>query len=230
MPVLGEQALSLGQQAQSWEALVYYRLQLFGLRSAQGRLKELEQTIRESVDEYPGYRVFRCVLASLVCDLGRETECREIFEALSADDFGELPRDEEWLFGMTLVASVCAALRDAGRAAVLYELLSPYADRNALSVPDVSTGSVSRSLGALAASMGRWEEATRHFEDALSMNARMGARPWLARTQHDYAGMLLNRNAPHDQENARQLLALALETYRALGMKSWADRASADQP
>jgi DNA-binding SARP family transcriptional activator/DNA polymerase III delta prime subunit len=225
-----EQALALGQQAQSWEALVYYRLQTFGLRSAQGRLEELEETIRESVDEYPGYRVFSCALASLLCDLGHEAECREIFEALAADDFAELPRDEEWLFGMTLLAPICAALRDTSRAAVMYELLSPYAHRNALGVPEVSTGSVSGSLGPLAATMGRWDEASRHFEEAIAMNTRMGAGPWLARTQHDYAGMLLRRDAPQDKEKAQQLLALALETYRELGMKSWADRASADQP
>jgi DNA-binding SARP family transcriptional activator len=225
-----EQALALGQQAQSWEALVYYRLQMFGLRSAQGRLEELEETIRQSVDEYPGYRVFRCALASLLCELGREAECREIFEALAADDFTELPRDEEWLFGMTLLAPICAALRDTSRAAVMWELLSPYAHRNALGVPEVSTGSVSGSLGPLAATMGRWDEATRHFEDAIAMNTRMGARPWGARAQHDYAGMLLTRDAPEDRQRARELLALALETYRALGMKSWADRAAADHP
>jgi uncharacterized protein HemY len=112
----------------------------------------------------------------------------------------------------------------------MYELLSPYAHRNALGVPEVSTGSVSGSLGPLAATMGRWDEASRHFEEAIAMNTRMGARPWLARTQHDYAGMLLRRDAPQDKEKAQQLLALALETYRELGMKSWADRASADQP
>jgi hypothetical protein len=90
------------------------------------------------------------------------------------------------------------------------ELLSPYAHRNALGVPEVSTGSVSGGLGLLAATMGRWDEATRHFEDAIAMNTRMGARPWVARAQHDYAAMRLTRDAPEDRQKARELLALAL--------------------
>ena len=47
--------------------------------------------------------------------------------------------------------------------------------------------------------MERWEEAAQHFEDALAMNARMGARPWLAHTQHEYAVMLLARDQPGDR-------------------------------
>jgi hypothetical protein len=39
-----ERALGLGQRAQSWEALAYYRMQMYALRSAQGRVDELEAT------------------------------------------------------------------------------------------------------------------------------------------------------------------------------------------
>jgi DNA-binding NarL/FixJ family response regulator len=57
-----------------------------------------------------------------------------------------------------------------------------------------------------------------HFEDALAMNARMGARPWLAHTQHQYAVMLLARNQSGDRDKATSLLHEALTTVRALGM------------
>ena len=219
-----EQARGLGEQAQSWEALVYYRIQMFGLRSAQGRLQELEETLRRSVDEYPRYPVFRCVLASVYCELQRVAECSMVFEGLAADDFAELPRDEEWLFGMSLLAPVCAFLGDLRRVARLYELLAPHAARNALSIPDLSTGSVSRPLGILAAAMERRDQALVHFEDALAMNARMGARPWLAHTQRDYADMLRARGAPGDRDKADELRALARETYEQLGMTTWAER------
>jgi eukaryotic-like serine/threonine-protein kinase len=222
---LVERALGLGQRAQSWEALVYYRMQMFALRSAQGRLVELEATIRESVDEYPAYRVFGCVLASLYCELGREAECRDAFERLAASDFAELPRDEEWLFGLSLLAPVCAFIGDTRRALLLHDLLAPYAHLNAVSVPDVSTGAVSRPLGVLAATAGNPERAARHFEDALVRNARMGARPWLARTQHEYAETLVACGRPEDGGKARELLALSIETYRQLGMRSWEQKA-----
>ena len=58
------------------------------------------------------------------------------------------------------------------------------------------------------------------------INARVGARPWLAHTQYDYARMLLERDQPGDRERARELLAEAVSTYRDLGMDSWAEAAS----
>ena len=50
------------------------------------------------------------------------------------------------------------------------------------------------------------------------MNTRMGAQPWVAYTQYDYATMLLVRNQPGDQEKAQELLVLALTTAQELGM------------
>jgi len=72
--------------------------------------------------------------------------------------------------------------------------------------------------------MERFDDAQRHFEDALAMNERMGARPWLAHTQNDYARMLLARDGPGDRERAHDLLERALATYRELGMETYAAR------
>jgi hypothetical protein len=73
-------------------------------------------------------------------------------------------------------------------------------------------------LGALAAVLSRWEEAEQHFHEALAMNLRMGARPWVAYTQCDYAGMLLTRNHAGDHDKALSLLDTALATAQELGM------------
>ncbi len=59
------------------------------------------------------------------------------------------------------------------------------------------------------------------------MNARMGARPWVAWTQHYYADMLLRREEEGDswtgsgqyREKALKLLGQALDTAQELGMK-----------
>jgi len=83
----------------------------------------------------------------------------------------------------------------------------------------VCYGAAARYLGMLAATMERWEEAAQHFENALTMNTHMGARPWLAHTQHEYAKMLLARNQPGDREEATALLNVALSTVRELGMR-----------
>ncbi len=208
----------LGQRAQGPMAGVYRMLQLFALRREQGRLAELEVHVKRVADEFPMYYVLHCALASLYCDLNKWTEAQQIFEALARDGFAALPRNDEWIFGMSLVAEVAESLGDLPRAAEAYELLRPYARRNALSNPDMCIGSVSRTLGILAAMMARWEQAAAHFQDALAMNAKTGARPWVARTQYDYARMLLARNLLGDRKTAADFLTRALESCSELEM------------
>jgi hypothetical protein len=70
----------------------------------------------------------------------------------------------------------------------------------------------------LATTSQGWDDAERHFEDALEANAGMGARPWLAYTEHDYARMLHARNGRGDRERADARLDAARMTYRDLGM------------
>ena len=72
--------------------------------------------------------------------------------------------------------------------------------------------------------MSRWGEAAQHFEDAIAMNATMGARPFVAHAQHEYARMLLARAGPGDQERAQQLLRRASDTADRCGMTRLAER------
>ena len=204
---LMDEALELGRRAQSWEAGIYHGLQAFALAAARGRLADVEVPVRGLVEEYPTYPVCRCALASLHAQLEDEAEARPVFESFAAEDFANLAFDEEWLCGMTLLAETCSFLDDRGRAEKLYTLLSPYADRVAVSVPDVCTGSVERYLGILATTLGRFDDAARHLEAAGERNAAMGARPWLAHTQHDHARALIARGGPQDGAKASDLLA-----------------------
>jgi hypothetical protein len=107
---------------------------------------------------------------------------------------------------MTLFADVCTALEDAERAAVLYEQLSPYGERLASAHPIASTGSVARSLGTLATTMGRFEDAEAHLEAALAANRRWSARPWVAHTLHDLVALLVARDGPGDVVRAHDAL------------------------
>ena len=59
------------------------------------------------------------------------------------------------------------------------------------------------------------------------MNARMQAWPWLAHTQHQYAGMLLVRDRPGDRDRAAELLNAAHATARELGMLALEERVNA---
>lgn len=72
-------------------------------------------------------------------------------------------------------------------AAPLYELLPPYGSLGGVAPIEALLGSASRALGMLATVLGRFEDATRHYDEALRMNTRMRTQPWIARTEHDYA-------------------------------------------
>jgi hypothetical protein len=125
-----------------------------------------------------------------------------------------------WLYTMARLGDVVSFVGDVRRAALLYDLLLPYADRCAVAGGAlVCRGAVSRSLGVLATLLSRYDDAERHFEKALEMNARIRARVWVAHTQHDYARMLVARNGPGDRARATALAALALATAREVGMK-----------
>ena len=222
-----EQASALGERVKPEMAIPVYRLQRYTLCDFRGGLEELEPAIRELVADWPARPAFRCALAHLHARLGRRPEAQRALDDLTRDDCSALPFDQEWLYGMSLLAETAALLGDTDSAAALYRLLVPWAAFNAADWPEAIRGSVSRYLGILAATRRRWDEAGMHFEDAVAMNARMGARPWLAHTQHDYARMLLARDGPRDRDRAQEIIDEALASYRELGMESYAARASA---
>jgi DNA-binding SARP family transcriptional activator len=225
---LVQEALRVGPSANGLDTDWFWvvRVQAWALARERGRLQELRPDIERLVHDYPMVSCLHPVLASLCSELGREADARERFEVLARHDFADLPFDSDWLFQLSLLSEVCTLLRDTRRAATLYELLLPYAGCNVLAYPELSLGSASRYLGLLASTASRWAEAERHFHSAIEMNAEMGARPWLSRTQHDYARMLLARGASADRQRALELIADARTTYLELGMESWAEDAS----
>jgi DNA-binding SARP family transcriptional activator len=219
-------AFALGERAQPGMAVPVHRLQHHTLCDFRGRLEEIEPATRNLVDEYPTRTVFRCALVFLHAKLGAREQASRALDDLARGAFSALPFDNEWLFAMSFLAESAALLRHKS-AANLYRLLAPWADFNAADPDEGIRGSVSRYLGLLAATTEQWDDAARHFDEALEMNERMGARPWLAHTQHDYAAALLSRGSARDRTKARELLTAAVATYQELGMQTYAASASA---
>ncbi len=225
---LARQALAMGRGVQGQNALQWFGVQLFDIRWGQGRLEELVATTKDFVGQYPAVPAWRCALAFIYGELGRDTEARIELENLAANDFKDIPQDANWLIGIALLSGVCASVGDSLHAGRLYDLLLPHAGINVyVGAPVICSGSASRYLGLLAATMSRWEDAERHFQDALQMHEKMGARPWVARTQHQYADMLLRRDEPGDREKALDLLGQTLDTAQELGMKALVEKALA---
>jgi class 3 adenylate cyclase len=219
-------ALSMGRRVN--RAIVLSSgVQFFSMRREQGRIGEMEAVQEGLVQRYPAVPGYRCGLAFLYSELHRAEEARTEFERLAADGFSGLPRDDVWQIGINFLSEVCAFLEDSKRAALLYKMLLPYANLNIGLGFAARMGSGARHLGLLATTMARWDDAEGHFKHALEMNATMGARPWVAWTQHQYADMLLRRDEVGDREKALGLLTQALDTARALGMKTLVERAVA---
>jgi tetratricopeptide (TPR) repeat protein len=222
------EAFELGRRVRMTDAENCFAVQSFIAGMERGRLGELQSTVERLAARYPDTTRWTAGLAYLHTELGRREEAAAAFEPLAARGFADVERDNQWLLAMTDLADTCAFLGDARRAADLRDLLLPYTGRNVVIVEGwACVGSADRPLGLLATTMGLWEEAEGHFEAALDLNARLGARPWLARTERGYAQMLLARRRPGDTERARDLLRHALGTAQELGMTTLAERARA---
>jgi predicted ATPase/DNA-binding SARP family transcriptional activator len=223
---------ALAERAVGYDAVTFNEVQRFALCREQGRTLEslsgLEQAAEGSwasgVDA--SRPLVRCALASAYWELGRQERALRLFEELAADEYAQLNVNNDWLLSASLLAQLAAGAGDHERADALYRRLAPFDGLN-VDTEEVSTGAVSRYLGLLAAVVERFDQAELHFVDALAMNARIGARPWLAHTQEDYARTLLTQGDPARRNQAAGLLASAHAAYRELGMNTHAERVAA---
>jgi AAA ATPase domain len=180
--------------------------QTFLVLRTRGRQRDLEPLVRKNADRLPAMRRWRCGLALVLAEIGREEEARRELEHLAAADFDDIPRDALWLVAMSLLAELCAQLDDQPRARRLYELLVPYEGRNVISMGAAYLGPVARYLGLLAMTIGETERALGHLETARAAAERMGARPTVVLTALDAAEVLARRSAPGDAARARALV------------------------
>jgi len=222
------QGLELASRQHGLDYGGVYSFQMFNIERERGGLKALAPLVSQFVQSTPKTSTWRPALALVLAELGMKEEARAEFEALAAGDFAAIPRDSMWSACMVYLSEVCAVLGDAQRAATLYRMLSPFDGHTVVAGACVGCyGAMSRFLGLLATTMKRWSDAERHFQDALEMNARMGARVWVAHTQHDYATMFVARGQPGDGKQALALLEAALATSRELGMRGLEERGAA---
>lgn len=218
---LAQHTLQIGDRMPGLDAAGVYGVQMFTLRREQGRLPEVAPLLQHLVTATGQANVWRPGLALIYAELGQLDAARGEFNGLAADGFAGLVHDGVWLASLAYLAHVCCTLHDTDSAAALYRWLAPYAGRNLLAGTSIACfGAADLLLGMLCATMGREEDAERHYRAALAMNERQGARPALARTRHQYAVMLIARHGPGDRQQARALLEAALVEASTLGMAS----------
>jgi hypothetical protein len=154
------------------------------------------------------------LMAVVHCELAQKEKAAAILDRLAS---APPPLDLYWLTTAAHWATAATHLGDAGQCQRLYAMLEPYGDR-AVAYILFPTASVPHHLGLLATTLGRFEEAESHFCVADEIHARVGAPLYVARTQLEWARMLLARRVPEDAQRARDLLGHALATARDLGL------------
>jgi len=199
--------------------------QMLALRWTQGRLDEVRDRISEHGERFRGIPRWRDALAA--AELGDERSARAEVERHARNGFADLPRDGLWILHLCGLAEATVLLRDAPRAAELYELLEPFADRNAISISTMPFGPVAMRLGMVARLLERWGEAEKQFEVALELCEAMGARAIEARVLVELARMLVARRGAGDDERAGDLLTRATTICEELDLPGIAERASA---
>jgi hypothetical protein len=226
---LSREALA-AREAQDPGASEIHVAQMVMLGLQRGTLGELERSgeLRRLAVLYALVPAWEAMAAAQALAAGREAEAREALDRLARDGFAAVRDTDDRLSALVLLAGTCAELGAGEHAQALYTLLEPWADHCAvLDYGWAVFGSVSRPLGALAALLGRHEEAVARFRAAAELDAAMGAHPWLAHDLLGHAEALLARGGPAARTAAAPLLARAAPIVADLGMPGPAARLEA---
>jgi DNA-binding CsgD family transcriptional regulator/RecA/RadA recombinase len=200
-------------------------IQMFSLRREQGRLAELAPVMR--VLAAGSGRLWQPGRITVLTELGMADEARRELRRVALGDLDPL-RESLWLATLTYLTDACAALGEPEVAERLYPELAPSRSSNVMIGHLVACyGAADRYLGMLAGTLREWDLAEEHFEAALSLNRRLGARTWLAHTLYEYGRMLVSRGSEGDRARADALLGEAFGLAHAIGMRSLAARLGA---
>jgi tRNA A-37 threonylcarbamoyl transferase component Bud32/tetratricopeptide (TPR) repeat protein len=200
--------------------------QLLTIRLQQGRLAELESSVRAIAAANPGMVGMRGVLALMHVQNGREQECRAELDEVLASGLAGMPFDNVHVVTLALLGEAAAELGDAGHAHALYEWLTPYEGRWVVSPNSAALWPVSRSLARLATATGSYEAARGHLLRAREQALGAGARPTIALAALDEARLLLASEPGAERERVASLARQARELAQELGMGLVVDAAT----
>jgi hypothetical protein len=180
---------------------------------------QMEQILRGLVARSHLSTAHAAALVLIDAEHGAGDQARGRFGELATAGVATMRPDMVYVWALALLARGCCVLGSRPHATHLYQALLPYADRAAVAAGAVMcAGSVSRYLGGLAALSGQTAAAEAHFQTALAHHRRLGARPLLARTLHEYAQLLAARAAGSDLARAAEALAEARAIAGECGM------------
>ena len=189
----------------------------------EGYLKQLMESVRSTA---PGPNLPRAYLAQVVPMVALITGNTPGLENMDSDSQAILASPSATPFATMLarmgLALTAVAQKDRDLASEQYaELLSQRGSAFMMSSD--------RLLGLLARTMGRLDDASVHFEDALGFCRRAEYRPELAWSSFDYAETILTEagggpDLGNDRQRAKALLEEALVISQEVGMQPLMER------
>ena len=206
------EAFELGSAASQPDAAIFHFAHVFHVRYFEGRAGELADQLMALGGDAQNLSGWRAGAAALTLIQGERAG--EAHELALAEDFGAIPHDEAWSLVMMLWADACSLLGAAGPAEAVLDLLQPFSGQLAVSGAHVY-GSIDFALGALAATLERFDDAERHFVAAAELEARLEAPLLLARTHSRWARSLIAAGRTEELGRAEGLLERADRTARA---------------
>jgi DNA-binding CsgD family transcriptional regulator len=177
---------------------------------------EAALTMMRQMPKIPLVRIFIPLTYAL---LGERDLARATFE-----EFRHMPGRIEvgprWAALLAQIGTAAVMLDDADTADRVYTEVSGLPPAYAADGSGVvfCVGSMQRLIGDLALATGRVDEAIRRYTDAIEMNARIGARPFLALSRLGLAKALVATGNPGDLPTARALAAEAAAEFRRLDL------------
>jgi AAA ATPase domain len=218
-----QEAWDIGQRASLPDADAVLWGQLFAVwleTELPGRDEDqMEQILRGLVARSHLSTAHAAALVLVDAEHGAWDQARGRFGELATARMAAMRPDMVYVWALALLARGCCVLGSRQHAMHVYQALLPFADRAAVAAGAVMcAGSVSRYLGGLAALSGQTTAAEEHFQAAIAHHRRLGARPLLARSLHEYAQLLAARDAGSDLARAAEALAEARAIAAECGM------------
>ena len=191
---------------------------LFFLRREQGRLAEMEQATREYAASRADIPAIRVALALLLAELDRVDEAMSALAAFDADALDRL-HDRNWPASWFQLARAALLVGDVGLASTLLKAEHRPSERCVqISLATVCLGATDLAEAWLWHAIGDRDMADSRYRSAAEVNARIGARSWLAQTRADHGRLLVERDGPGDRDEADRLLELASTAADAIGL------------
>jgi len=168
-----------------WSRIVL-KSQLHWLADLRGELPALSGIDTKKVARAFGWvgPNLQASLALLDASVGRTTAARRRLNALMSEG---LPSTLELLPTLANAARAAILVDDLESLEALVEVMRPLAHLNAVSRLGLYHGALAHFLGLGERALGRLPASLRSFEQALTLNDTMGARPMAAWTAHELA-------------------------------------------